>query len=68
MATTKTKTKTETGKNVKVKVLKKFRDKKTKKTHKAGEELEITKERMEEILSKGEFVEEVKENESGTSE
>lgn len=36
---------------MKVKVIKDFRDKYTKKLHKAGEELEITKERYEEINS-----------------
>ena len=36
---------------MKVKVIKDFRDKYTKKLHKTGEELEITKERYEEINS-----------------
>lgn len=44
---------------MKVKVLEKFRDKHTGKIYKAGEILNIKKERFEEILTKGKFVEEV---------
>jgi hypothetical protein len=36
---------------MKVKVVKKFRDKYTKKIHEVGEEIEVTKERYEEINS-----------------
>lgn len=48
---------------MRVKVIKDFRDKYTKKLHKAGEELEITKERYEEINSTahGIFVKEIPE-------
>lgn len=48
---------------MKVKVLKKFRDKYTKNLHKAGQEIEITNERVEEInsTSYGVFVKEIKE-------
>lgn len=44
---------------MKVKVLKKFKDKYTGKIYKVGEVLNIKKERFEEILTKGEFVEKV---------
>lgn len=44
---------------MKVKVLEKFRDKHTGKIYKVDEVLNIKKERFEEILTKGEFVEEV---------
>lgn len=47
---------------MKVKVVKAFRDKHTKKLHKVGAILNITKERHAEILSKGKFVEEVKDD------
>ena len=50
---------------MKVKVVKKFKDKHTKKIHKKEEELELSEERVKEILQKGPFVENVKE---GTSE
>lgn len=46
---------------MKAKVLKKFRDKHTFEIHAVGEILNITKERYEEILTSGKFVEEVKE-------
>ena len=46
---------------MKVKVIKKFVDKHTKKVHKVGEVLTISKERFEEILTVGKLVEEVKE-------
>lgn len=36
---------------MRVKVVKKFRDKYTKKIHEVGEEIEVTKERYEEINS-----------------
>lgn len=39
-------------------VLQKFRDKNTKKIHKAGDIITINKERYEEILKVGKFVEE----------
>lgn len=45
---------------MKVKVIKKFLDKHTKKVHKVGEVLTISKERFEEILTVGKLVEEVK--------
>lgn len=44
---------------MKVKVIKKFRDKETKKIHKAGDELNITKKRFAEIQKVGNFVVEV---------
>lgn len=46
---------------MKVKVIKKFRDKHTKEIHKVNKEMEISKERFDEILSVGKFVEEIKE-------
>lgn len=45
---------------MKVKVIKKFRDKETRKIHQVGEELTLTKERFKEIESVGKFVEAVK--------
>lgn len=46
---------------MKVKVLKQFIDKHTKEVHKAGETLNISKARYEEILTVGKLVEEIKE-------
>lgn len=40
----------------KYEVIKKFRDKHTAELHKVGDEIEITKQRADEILSKGAFV------------
>lgn len=45
---------------MKVKVIKGFRDKHSKKLHKVGAILTISKERYEEILKVGKLVEEVK--------
>lgn len=45
---------------MKVKVLEKFKDKYTGKVHKKGEVFTAKKERVEEILKVGKFVEEVK--------
>lgn len=47
---------------MKVKVIKKFKDKNTKKIHNVGDELKISKERFSEIESIGHFVEEIKAN------
>lgn len=46
---------------MKVKVIERFRDKNTKKIHKVGDVLTISKERYDEILTVGTFVEEIKE-------
>ena len=46
---------------MKVKVIERFRDKNTKKIHKVGDILTISKERCDEILTVGNFVEEIKE-------
>lgn len=42
---------------MKVKVISSYRDKFTKKIHQPGEELNITKERADEILKVGNFIE-----------
>lgn len=42
---------------MKVKVISSYRDKFTKKIHQPGEELNITKERADEILKVGKFIE-----------
>lgn len=42
---------------MKVKVISSYRDKVTKKIHQPGEELDITKERADEILKVGKFIE-----------
>lgn len=42
---------------MKVKVISSYRDKFTKKIHQPGEELDITKERADEILKVGNFIE-----------
>lgn len=42
---------------MKVKVISSFRDKTTKVIHQPGEELDITKERADEILKVGKFIE-----------
>ncbi len=47
---------------MKVKVLKKFRDKHNGKVYKVGEVLDITKKRFDEIQKVGKLVEEVKES------
>lgn len=47
---------------MKVKVLKRFKDKHTGKVHKEGETFTCKKERFEEILKVGAFVEECKED------
>lgn len=44
---------------MKVKTLKRFRDKETKAIHEVGETFEATAERVKEILSVGKYVEEV---------
>lgn len=44
---------------MKVKVLKRFKDKHTGKVHKKGEVMEISKKRFTEIMNVGELVEEV---------
>lgn len=44
---------------MKVKILKKFRDKHTKKVYLPGEEMEFTEERVKEILKKGKLIEEI---------
>ena len=46
---------------MKVKVLKRFKDKHTKEIHKVGDVLDVTKKRYEEILTKGKLVEEIDE-------
>ena len=46
---------------MKVKVLEKFRDKYTGKVHEKGKTITISKERYDEILTVGKFVEEIKE-------
>ena len=46
---------------MKVKVIDKFRDKHTKKIHNVGDVLTISQERCDEILTVGNFVEEIKE-------
>lgn len=45
---------------MKVKVIKGFRDKHTNKLHKVNDILTVSKERYDEILTKGKFVEEIK--------
>ena len=45
---------------MKVKVIEKFKDKHTKDIHEPGTILNISKKRYEEILEKGKFVEEIK--------
>ncbi|MCQ2499745.1 MAG: hypothetical protein MJ117_00190 [Lachnospiraceae bacterium] len=40
-----------------VKVVKRFRDKNTRKIHEVGERMNIPKERISEILEKGKFIE-----------
>lgn len=52
---------------MKVKVVKKFRDKYTKKIYKVNEELELKEERVKEILKKGPYVEVVKMDETETA-
>ena len=51
---------------MKAKVIKKFRDKKTKEIRKTGEIFEVSKKRFEEILAVGPFVEEYKEEPAET--
>lgn len=46
---------------MKVKVIEEFKDKYTKKIHTLNKVMEITKERYDEILTVGNFVEEIKE-------
>lgn len=46
---------------MKVRVLRDFRDKHTRKLHKAGTVLNIKKDRFDEILTVGKLVEEIKE-------
>lgn len=46
---------------MKVKVIEKFRDKHTKKIHNVGDVLTISQARYDEILTVGNFVEEIKE-------
>ncbi len=40
-----------------VRVVRRFRDKNTRKIHEAGEKMNIPKERISEILEKGKFIE-----------
>ncbi len=47
---------------MKVKILKKFRDKHTKKVYLPGEEIEFTEERVKEILKKGKLIEEIEDH------
>lgn len=47
-------------------VLKKFRDKNTKKIYKVGDVITISKERFEEILTVGNLVEKVEEKKKAT--
>lgn len=42
-----------------VKVVQKFKDKHTGEIHKVGDKLNLKKERIEEILSKGEYITEI---------
>jgi CRISPR/Cas system-associated exonuclease Cas4 (RecB family) len=51
---------------VKVRVLQTFRDKHTREIHKIDKEMEISQERFEEILTVGELVEEIKEDQKPT--
>ena len=46
---------------MKVKVIERFRDKNTKKIHKVGDIITISQTRFDEILTVGNFVEEIKE-------
>lgn len=48
---------------MKAKVLKRFKDKHTGKIHNAGDVITVSKERFNEILTVGAFVEEVKKTE-----
>lgn len=52
---------------MKVKVISSFRDKNTKVIHQPGEELDISKERADEILKVGNFIEEIAEPKKPTS-
>lgn len=47
---------------MKVKILKKFKDKHTKKVYLPGEEMEFTEERVKEILEKGKMIEEIEDS------
>lgn len=51
---------------MKVKVVEKFRDKKTKEIRKVGEVFNVSKERFKEIIEVGPFVEEYKEESAET--
>lgn len=51
---------------MKVKVLKRFKDKHTQDIHKVGDVLDVTKKRYEEILTKGKLVEEIVEKPTET--
>ena len=53
---------------MKVKVLKKFKDKHTKAIHKANDVIDISQERFDEILKTDLFVEKVEELNEGTAE
>lgn len=53
---------------MKVKVLKRFKDKHTNQIHKVGDMLDVTKKRYEEILTKGKLVEEIDEEPAETTE
>ena len=46
---------------MKAKVIKEFKDKHTKKIHKVGDVLTVSQERFDEILTVGNFVEEINE-------
>ncbi|MCC8164502.1 MAG: hypothetical protein LIO86_15385 [Lachnospiraceae bacterium] len=52
---------------MKVKVIRKFRDKETKIVHKAGEVLILSKKRFAEIQKAGSFVEEVEVTDKGAA-
>lgn len=51
---------------MKVKILKKFRDKYTKEVYFPGEEMEFTEERVKEILKKGKMIEKIGESTGGS--
>lgn len=50
---------------MKVKVIKRFRDKHTRKIHKVNDALTVSQERFDEILTVGKLVEEIKEEPEG---
>lgn len=50
-----------------VRVLKRFKDKKTGEIHKVNDVIKVSKQRFEEILTKGKLVEKVEESAEGTA-